>query len=112
VAAIQSYFNDAREIAVDVLVKKPTVRAVDVALKLTAESGYSYSAAAEAAEMSPAGLFYRRAAVQGVLRARLGALAFGAEGVANYVLTAPAEDFPADGRCCRCLGTLTIEEGA
>lgn len=112
VAAIQSYFNDAREIAVDVLVKKPTVRAVDVALKLTAESGYSYSAAAEAAESALRGYFTGERLGQGVLRARLGALAFGAEGVANYVLTAPAEDVPADGTVLPVLGTLTIEEGA
>ena len=46
---------------------------------------------------------------QDVLRARLGSLIFGCEGVKNYELTAPPEDLSLEPDQLPVLGTLTVE---
>ena len=58
------------------------------------------------------GLFTGKLLGQNVLLARLGSLIYGCEGVANYVIAAPAADVPVDADVLPVLGTLTVEEKA
>ena len=46
---------------------------------------------------------------QRVLLARLGSLIYSCDGVANYVITAPAADVPVAGDQLPMLGTLRVE---
>ena len=46
---------------------------------------------------------------QRVLLARLGSLIYSCDGVANYVITAPAADVPVAGDQLPILGTLRVE---
>ena len=73
---------------------------------------YRASAAdlAQRVETALQGWFTGQRLGQSVLRARLGSLIFGVEGVANYVLAAPAQDVAIGAGQLPVLGQVTVEE--
>ena len=97
---LTDYFQQRREIAVDVLVRAPEVVTVDVAVQ---------AGAAERVKTALRQWFTGERLGQDVLRARLGSLIFGCEGVKNYELTAPPEDLALEPDQLPVLGTLTVE---
>ena len=96
-----------REIAVDVLVRAPEAVTVDVAVKI--DGGADQAGAAERVKTALRQWFTGERLGQDVLRARLGSLIFGCEGVKNYELTAPPEDLSLEPDQLPVLGTLTVE---
>ena len=88
---VAAHLEERREIAVDVQVKAPEVRTVDVSVQVAARPGADFDTVRQAVESAVRGWFDGRLLGQSVLRAQLGALIFGVEGVENYALTAPAE---------------------
>ena len=105
---VAAHLEERREIAVDVQVKAPEVRTVDVSVQVAARPGADFDTVRQAVESAVRGWFDGRLLGQSVLRAQLGALIFGVEGVENYALTAPAADVAAAVDELPRLGTLTV----
>ena len=104
---LTDYFQQRREIAVDVLVRAPEAVTVDVAVKI--DGGADQAGTAERVKTALRQWFTGERLGQDVLRARLGSLIFGCEGVKNYELTAPPEDLALEPDQLPVLGTLTVE---
>lgn len=104
---LNKHFRERREIAVDVCVLAPEPVAVDVRVQV------------ESADMEQATVQIQQALTewfsgqrlgQNVLRAKLGSLIFGLDGVDNYTLSAPAADISVGKAQLPVLGTVTVEE--
>ena len=79
-----------------------------VSVQVAARPGADFDTVRQAVESAVRGWFDGRLLGQSVLRAQLGALIFGVEGVENYALTAPAADVAAAVDELPQLGTLTV----
>ncbi len=109
-AELTDYFESRREIAVDLVVRAPEVQTVDVAVQVAVKPGADPAAVLVAAEQAMRSWFSGGQLGQPVLRARLGALLYGVDGVENYAFTAPAADVAVAADVLPVLGTLTVEE--
>ena len=111
-AELTDYFEARREIAVDLVVRAPEIRTVDVAVRVAVAPEADPAAVLEAAEQALRSWFNGGRLGQPVLRARLGALLYGVDGVENYAVVTPAADVAAADDVLPVLGTLTVEEMA
>ena len=107
-ADLAAYFEERREIAVDGAVRAPEIRTVDVAVRVAPAEGRTAGEAVAAAEGAVRGWFDGRLLGRGVLRAKLGALAFGAAAVANCAVDAPVADVAVEADELPVLGSLTV----
>ena len=107
---LQAVLQEKREIAVDVQVKAPAVRTVDVQVEIALKNGADYADMKRAVEGCAAQFFTGRLLGQPVLLAELGSRIYALEGVENYHLLAPTEDLAADDTVLPVLGTLTVTE--
>ena len=103
-------FQERREIAVDVQVLAPKEKMVDVSVTVAAKEGSDAASVQTAVEQALRSWFNGGLLGQDVLRARLGAVIFGVEGVENYDLTAPAEDVAVEQDELPKLGSLSVTE--
>ena len=106
--ALTAYFEERREIAVDVSVLAPELKTVDVTVRVAPQEGVAAQDAVTAAETAIRNAFDGRMLGKSVLRAGLGNLAFEAEGVANCAVDLPAADVTAEPKVLPVLGTLTV----
>lgn len=106
---LQDYFEARREIAVDVLVKAPTSKNVNVAVTVEPAEGYEAAAVEEAVEEALAGFFSGERLSRDVLVAQLNQLIFSLDCVANCAITAPAADVSVAKGELPQLGTVTVE---
>lgn len=106
---LREYFEARREIAVDVSVRAPTEKTVNVRVQVAAEGGRVASEVRDQVAAVLNGYFQGRLLGQNILRAKLGELIYGVEGVANYAITAPAEDVAVRPEELPVLGALTVE---
>ena len=106
---LEAYFEERREIAVDVKVKAPTVKAVDLSVQVTAREGFSAPAVKTQVEEAIRNHFSGERLGEDVLRARLTQLVFSMPGVANCNLLAPAADVVVGPAELPQLGSLTVE---
>ncbi len=109
---LQDYFDRVREIAVDVRVLAPTVKRVDLSVRLWAQQGAAYDAVAKAVQERLGRWFDGERLGQPLPRAQLIALIYGVDGVANCQLTKPEADLPLNSVTLPVLGKLTITNGA
>lgn len=109
---LTAYFRERREIAVDLVVRAPKPRTVNIAVQVEAEEGRNKEEVLSAVRQTIRDWFTGRLLGQNVLLARLGSLIYGCEGVANYAITAPAADLLVQRDELPRLGTLTVEEKA
>lgn len=108
IAQLQAYFEARREIAVDVLVKAPMVKSVDVTVSVEPKEGFD-SASVEAGVKRALTDFFSGARLsQDVLVAQLYQLVFSQEGVANCKIAAPADDVAVGAGVLPQLGTLAV----
>ena len=107
---VRADLQQRREIAVDVAVKAPEVRTVDVAVELAVDGGAAFSDVKERVETAVTGYFTGGRLGKGVLLAELGRRVFDAEGVANYHILSPAADVPPSVTVLPVLGALTVTE--
>jgi uncharacterized phage protein gp47/JayE len=105
---LQAYFEARREIAVDVKVIPPTEKSVNLTVELEAAQGADYDTVAGRVEAVLKDWFNGERLGENILRVKLGALIYGVDGVANYVLTAPAQDVDVQATELPRLGVLTI----
>lgn len=109
---VKERLQQAREIAVDVQASGPTLKKVNVSAAVKVQEGRDAAAVVSAVEEALRGWFNGTQLSKPVLRARLGSLIYGVEGVENYTLSAPAADVSAQPGVLPVLGTLRIEEMA
>ena len=107
---LQDYFEQRREIAVDVQVKAPTPVTVNVAVQVKAKGGWDKTQVLDQVEETLESWFDGKLLGQDVLLARLGSLIYGCDGVENYAVSAPAADLAVDAGQLPVLGTLSVEE--
>lgn len=105
---LQAYFEERREIAVDVLVRAPEVQDVDVTIQIQTTANRDGEAVRQAVEQAVRSWFDGRQLGQSILRARLGQMIFDVDGVENYVLTAPAADVAVESDVLPMLKTLSV----
>lgn len=106
---LQAYFEERREIAVDVQVRAPQTSSVDVTVQVAAKGGWDGEQVRTEVERTLRSWFDGKLLGQDVLRARLGSLVYGCEGVENYSISAPAEDLKVEKDTLPVLGTLRVE---
>lgn len=102
---IAADLQSKREIAVDVAVKAPMTRSVNVTLELNAAD---YEAASAAAESALRGYFTGERLGRAVLLSELHALLHQVEGLENYHILEPTADVSAMVGALPVLGTLQI----
>ena len=107
---LQDYFEQRREIAVDVQVKAPTPVTVNVAVQVKAKGGWDKTQVLDQVEETLESWFDGKLLGQDVLLAQLGSLIYGCDGVENYAVSAPAADLAVDADELPVLGTLSVEE--
>lgn len=107
---LQDYFEQRREIAVDVQVKAPQIKTVDVTCSLEPQTGRDFQTVKAAAEQAVRSWFNGKLLGQRLLRARLGQILFDVDGVANYAISAPEADVEVAADELPQLGNLTIQE--
>ena len=108
---LQDYFDQVREIAVDVRVEAPAVETVDLSLKLWAAEGRDFAAVAGAVEDALRAWFNGERLGRPLPRAQITSLVFGVDGVANCEILSPAADLPLDNVTLPVLGELAIANG-
>lgn len=89
---VQTYFEQRREIAVELVVRAPEIYNLDVAIQVQAAQNYDSETVLQAVESALRSWFDGRRLGQNILRAKLGDLIYGVDGVENYAITAPAAD--------------------
>ena len=105
---VAAHLEERREIAVELQVKAPAAKQVDVTVQVAAGEGADGETVLAEVKSAIQSWFDGRLLGQSVLRARLGELVFGVAGVANYAITAPAADVAVDVDELPRLGTLTV----
>lgn len=111
-AELEAYFEQRREIAVDLQVRAPETVPVNIGVKVEPEEGRNQEEILDRVEETIRGWFTGRLLGQRVLLARLGEIIFHCDGVANYAITAPTADVAIDEDQLPVLGTLTVEAKA
>ncbi len=108
-AELTKYFEQRREIAVDVQVRAPSVRGVDVTVAVKPAEGSEADRVKAEVEGALRGYFCGERLSQDVLVAKLYQLVFSQAGVANCTVSAPAADVRMDAGELPVLGRLTVE---
>lgn len=103
---LNKYFQERREIAVDVAVTAPETVPVNVTVQIDSAD---FEQAAEQVERVVRSWFSGQQLGRNVLRAKLSSLVFGTQGVENYVLLEPEADVPVAKGQLPVLGTLRVE---
>lgn len=107
---LKDYFDERREIAVDLQVRAPETATVNIAVRVEPEAGRNKAEVLQRVEDTLRGWFTGKLLGQDILLARLGELIYHCEGVANYTITTPAADKLIDDDVLPVLGTLRVEE--
>lgn len=107
---INAHLQEKREIAVDVTVKAPTEKAVDITAELKAQPGWGFAEIADAAKSALGAYFTGERLGEDIYTARLAALLYGVEGVENCHLLAPTADIAVRATELPVLGTVTVTE--
>ena len=110
--AVEAHLQARREIAVDVQVRAPTVRTVDVTVWVAPAANQEKEAVLGRVEAAILAWSGGERLGKDVLRAELGEAVYHAGGVANYALLAPAADVAVEPDELPLLGALSVEEMA
>jgi len=107
---VQTWFEERREIAVDVQVIAPTEKSVNVTVRVKAAENCNAGQVCQKVSNALTDWFSGERLGQDVLLAHLGQVVYGVEGVENYSIIAPTEDLSVAVDELPRLGTLTVEE--
>lgn len=106
---VQAYFDEVREIAVDVQVLAPETETVNVNLAVKVAENYDTNAVMETVRNLLSGYFDGTRLGKNVLLVELGAAVFAVDGVENYAFAAPTSDVLVADAVLPVLGALTVE---
>ncbi len=107
---ISTALQKKREIAVDVAVKVPAEKRIDVTAALEAEQGWTMREITDAALEALQAYFTGERLGEPVYRAKLASILYSVPGVKNYHLLAPAEDVAVDATELPVLGEVRFTE--
>ena len=107
-AELQDYFEQRREIAVDVQVRAPQIQQVNVSVQVAAKGGWGSQQVKTQVEQALKNWFDGKLLGQDILLAQLGHLIYSCEGVENYVILSPAADLEVDADVLPVLGSLSV----
>lgn len=107
---MKAYFDERREIAVELQVKASTTKKVNITVQVEVEEGRNKDEVLARVKEAIQGWFTGRLLGQRILRAKLGEIVYHCEGVANYSVTAPTADVAITESELPVLGTLKVEE--
>lgn len=110
VQEVQAYLDERREIAVDVLVKSPTLVALDLSVAVVAETEYTAEEAIEEVVEVITAWFDGSRLGQTLLEGELGYLIYQCKSVKNYQIETNLFDYDIDVAELPVLGTLTVRE--
>jgi len=110
VEKVAAVLEAEREICVDVLVRAPETRAVDLEIELWLEDGVDFAAVEQAARETLSGIFGGRMLGRSVYLAAIGAAVFAVPGVSNYKIISPGADVLLSGDVLPTLGSIVIRE--
>ncbi|MBM6664796.1 baseplate J/gp47 family protein [Flavonifractor plautii] len=105
---LQAYFEERREIAVDVLVRAPETENVNVTVQIQTAANRDGETVRQNVEGAIRGWFNGQRLGQNILRAKLGQLIYEVDGVENYALTAPAADVTVEHDVLPRLNSLSV----
>ena len=108
--AVQAMLDSEREICVDIAVRAPQTKHVDVSAAVQIAQTHDAAAVLAVAEKAIRDYFSGALLGKAVYRAKLFALLMAVEGVENCVLRAPTGDIAAAEGVLPICGTLTLEE--
>lgn len=108
-AELREYFNERREIAVDVQVKAPTEKEVSVSVQLWLAEDAEEERVKQAVTQAIQGFFSGERLGKAVLVAELNRLVFSQEGVANCAILSPEGDVTVTREELPRVGALTVE---
>lgn len=108
-AELEKCFQERREIAVDVQVRAPEPMTVDLDIQVEAKEGWEKRQVLDGVEAAIRDWFNGRLLGRDILRAQLGHLIFGCDGVVNYKIKAPAADLTVEPDQLPRLGELNVE---
>ena len=106
---LQEYFEQRREIAVDVQVRAPQVKQVDVSVQVTAKGGWDSQQVKNQVEQVLRSWFDGKLLGKDILLAQLGNLVYNCDGVENYAILAPDADLTVEADVLPTLGELRVE---
>lgn len=106
---LQEYFEQRREIAVDVQVRAPEVKQVDVSVRVSAKGGWDSQQVNTQVEQALRSWFDGKLLGQDILLARLGHIVYSCDGVENYAILAPEADLEVEADMLPTLGELHVE---
>lgn len=112
IRTVQAWFETRREIAVDVLVRAPNVRTVNVQVSVQSQEGADGMAIRDAVKQALVSWFNGKQLGKSVLLAKLGRVIFEVDGVENYAIVTPTADITVEQGELPVLGTLSVEEMA
>lgn len=106
---LTAYFQERREIAVDLQVRAPKIHSVALTVRVAAREGWDRTQVLTQVEERLRGWFTGQRLGQDVLLAQLGSLIFGCDGVANYAIDSPAADILIEADELPQLNSLRVE---
>lgn len=106
---LTDYFEERREIAVDLQVRAPTMKELAVSVQVAAAANKDAGQVRGAVESALRAWFDGQRLGEDVLRARLGDIIYAVEGVENYRLLEPAADVAVAADELPRLSALTVE---
>lgn len=104
------YFQERREIAVDVQVHAPTTVSTDVNVRIKPKPGVPFSTLSPQVEHQLRAWFSGERLGKPLLLAELGHLIYSLDGVENYSIVSPSTDLKLNRNQLPTLGKLTLEE--
>lgn len=107
---LQAYFEERREIAVNVLVRAPETQTVNLSIKVKADEGRDPAQVLAGVKKAVRDWFTGKLLGQSILLARLGDLIYHCDGVANYTIVSPTADIVVKKDVLPVLDELTVEE--
>ncbi len=106
---LKAYFEERREIAVEVQVKAPRTMSVDLTVKVRAKGGWVGEQVRKGVEDRLRSWFDGSRLGKDILLAQLGSLIYSCEGVENYAIITPSSDTSVETDVLPRLGSLRVE---
>ena len=106
---LTAYFQQRREIAVEVQVRAPRTVTVDLTVKVLPQGGQDAGQVLQRVKERLRSWFDGKRLGQDILLAQLGNLIYSCDGVENYAVTSPAADLKVGRDSLPVLGKLTVE---
>jgi len=110
IGQVLDIINESREICTDVQVYGPASVAVDVDVKIEVEDKFNFNTVSNSVEKAVDDYFDGKLLGCDILRAKLGSIIYGTEGMRNYSINLPASDILISADQLPVLGTVTVSQ--